>query len=300
MAFGDCLCMKSMTRRKALACTALWLALTGAAAAQPVGEEFAPDVTNIVTKVRLTPARIEYSGLITREANAGVFDLYESADPRPRALLIESQGGSADAGMELGAWLLENGLQVEVDTYCFSSCANYVFPSGGERLLAPHASLMWHGGVTQPITPEELRAVLDETLDGLPEDERRQLLVEHSRAELLEELEHSLTAIVARETCFFRRLGVDQRITTLGHLYERELLRDGDSYMGWDFSLEDLARLGVRDVSVKGGGAWEPLFPVPGQKIYRIRLDALPDFQPRVVLRAAGSSREPGRVPCGE
>ena len=274
--------MKCMTRRKAFACTAVWLTLAGAAVAQSDGSGSAPDVTNIVTRVRLTQERIEYSGLITREANAGVFDLYESADPKPRALLIESQGGSADAGMELGAWLFENDLQVQVDTYCFSSCANYVFPSGRTRLLAPHASLMWHGGVTQPITQEELGEVLDETLDGLPEDERRQLLAERSRTEVLEELQRSLRTLVARETCFFRRLGVDQRITTLGHLYERELLGDRNSYVGWDFSLEDMTRLGIRDISVKGGGAWEPQFPLPGQKVYRMRLDELPDFQPRV------------------
>lgn len=261
---------------------ALWLALEGAASAQPIAETPALDVTNIVTKVRLTAERIEYSGLITHEANAGVFELYQSADPKPQALLIESQGGSADAGMELGAWLFENDIQVQIDTYCFSSCANYVFPSGRTRLLAPHASLMWHGGVTQPISPEELADVLDEILAGLPDEERHQLLESHSRDELKGQLQQSLIAIVARETYFFRKLGIDQRITTLGHLYERELLKGEAYYMGWDFSLEDMARLGIRDITIKGGQAWEPVFPVRGRKIYRIRLDALPGFQPRL------------------
>ena len=263
------------------ALSVVFLALAGAVGAQPIPQAPTLDVTNIVTKVRLTAERIEYSGLITHEANAGVFELYQSADPKPQALLIESQGGSADAGMELGTWLFENGMQVQINTYCFSSCANYVFPSGRTRLLAPHASLMWHGGVTQPITPEELARVLDETLAGFPEDERRRLLEEHSRDELAQQLQQSLIAIVARETYFFRRLGVDQRITTLGHLYERELLKGEGDYMGWDFSLDDLARLGVRDISIKGGEAWEPVFPVRGRKIYRIKLDELPDFQPR-------------------
>lgn len=257
------------------------LALAGAASAHPVAETPALDVTNIVTKVRLTAERIEYSGLITHEANAGVFELYQSADPKPQALLIESQGGSADAGMELGTWLFENALQVQIDTYCFSSCANYVFPSGRTRLLAPHASLMWHGGVTQPITPEELAQVLDATLAGFPEEERRRLLEEHSHDELLQQLQQSLIAIVARETYFFRRLSVDQRVTTLGHLHERELLKGEGYYMGWDFSLDDMARLGIRDISIKDGEAWEPVFPVPGRRIYRIHLAELPDFQPR-------------------
>jgi hypothetical protein len=259
----------------------LLLALASAASAHPVVEAPAFDVKNIVTRVRLTADRIEYRGLITHEANQGVFDLYRSADPKPQTLFIESQGGSADAGMELGTWLFENGLQVQVDTYCFSSCANYVFPSGRTRVLAPHASLMWHGGVTQPITPQELAQVLEEALDGLPEEERRQLLAQHSSDELLQQLQRSRLAIVARETAFFRRLGVDQRITTLGHLYERELLQGQGYYMGWDFSLDDMRRLGIRDISVEGGTTWEPVFPVTGQQIYRIHLDALPDFQPQ-------------------
>jgi hypothetical protein len=265
----------------AVVAQAVLLALAGAASAQPVAQAPALDVANIVTKVRLTAERIEYSGLITHEANAGVFELYQSADPKPDTLLMESQGGSADAGMELGAWLFENRLQVQIDTYCFSSCANYVFPAGRARVLAPHASLMWHGGVTQPITPAELADVLDETLAGLSEEERRQLLHERSRDELMQQLQQSLTAIVARETHFFRRLGIDQRITTLGHLYERELLKGEGYYMGWDFSIEDMARLGIRQIEVKGGEAWAPVFPVPGRTIYRIHLDELPDFQPR-------------------
>lgn len=260
---------------------ALLLLLAGAASAQAAEPTPAFDLSSIVTHVRLTADRIEYSGLITREANAGVFELYQSAEPKPQALLIESQGGSADAGMELGDWLFETGLQVQIDTYCFSSCANYVFPAARTRLLAPHASLMWHGGVTQPITRDELVGVLEETLDGLSEEERQQLLREHSRDELLQQLQQSLAAIVARESYFFRKLGVDQRITMLGHLYEHELLEGAGHYMGWDFSLEDMARLGIRHIAIKGGAAWEPEFPVRGQKIYRIRLDDLPGFQPR-------------------
>ena len=127
----------------------LCLAALGASAAQSAAP---PSDVELVTKVRLTADRIEYSGIITAEANAGVFELYESAQPKPTALWIESQGGSAGAGMQLGSWVFDNGLDVEVDTYCFSSCANYVFPAGRTKVLASRASLMWHGGVTQPIT----------------------------------------------------------------------------------------------------------------------------------------------------
>lgn len=258
----------------------LLLCLTGLAAA--AAEDAARTDIEIVTKVRLTADRIEYRGLITAEANAGAFELYESAQPKPMALWIESEGGSADAGMQLGSWLLDNGLDVEVDTYCFSSCANYVFAAGRTKVLAPRASLMWHGGVTQPVTPEELEAVLDDTLAHLDEIEQRTLLEQHSRAELLQQLDHSRIDLVARETRFFQRIGVDQRITTLGQLYERELLQGEGNYTGWDYSLEDLAKLGIRQVHVRDGGQWAPECPIRNGRIYRIRLDSLSKFVPRV------------------
>lgn len=248
-------------------------------------QERAADTLEIVTHIRLAAERLEYSGLITREANAGLFDLYASADPKPRSLLIESQGGSADAGMELGSWIFEHALEVEVDTYCLSSCANYVFPAGRARVLAAHASLMWHGGATQPISAQELEDVLTLTLEDIEEQERRELLAQHSRAELIRQLQDSMAEIVARETLFFAKIGVDQRITRLGHLYERELLQGQGRYLGWDFSLEDMGRLGIRDVRVKDGAAWEPRCPIDGQQIYRIHLDELTDFEPRLPPR---------------
>jgi len=268
----------------------LCLGALGASAAQ---SDAPPTDAEIITKGRLTADRIEYSGIITTEANAGVFELYESAQPKPTALWIESQGGSAGAGMQLGSWVFDNGLDVEIDTYCFSSCANYVFPAGRTKVLASRASLMWHGGVTQPITLEELEAVLGDTLDHMDEFEEHALLEERSRQELLQQLDQSRAALVARETRFFQKIGVDQRITMLGHLYERELLQGEGNYTGWDYSLEDLARLGVRQIRVRDGGQWAPVFPLRGGKIYRIRLDSLSDFVPHIPLPMPLDARGP-------
>jgi len=268
----------------------LCLAALGASAAQSAAP---PSDVELVTKVRLTADRIEYSGIITAEANAGVFELYESAQPRPTALWIESQGGSAGAGMQLGSWVFDNDLDVEVDTYCFSSCANYVFPAGRTKVLASRASLMWHGGVTQPITLAELEAVLGDTLDHMDELEEHALLEQRSREELLQQLDHSRVDLVARETRFFQKIGVDQRITVLGHLYERELLQGEGSYTGWDYSLEDLARLGVRQIRVRDGGQWGPVFPLRGGRIFRIRLDSLSEFVPHVPLPTPPDARGP-------
>lgn len=256
------------------------VALTLATFAEPARAE-STDM-RIVTKVRLTDCCIEYQGLITSEANDGVFQLYQEASPKPTTLLIESYGGGAAAAMRLGMWMIDNALDVQVDTYCYSSCANYVFLAGHNKWLAPHASLMWHGGTTQPIDRADLEHLLDDMLSSLEPEARDAILAERTRERLLEMLEMSRLELVARETKFFKRIGVDQRITVLGSLFERELLANDDDYAGWDLSLSDLDKLGVHGVKVIGDAPWQPSPARDNLLIYRIQLDRLPGFSPRI------------------
>lgn len=235
----------------------------------------------IVTKIRLTDCCIEYQGLITSEANQGVFDLYQEASPKPTALVIESYGGGAAAAMQLGNWMIDNELDVQIDTYCYSSCANYVFLAGRNKRLTPHASLMWHGGVTQPIDRPELEHLLDDMLGTLERDARDAVLAEHPRERLIQELEASRLELIKRETAFFARTGVDARITVLGHLFEQELLANDHDYAGWDLSLTDLGKLGVHGIQVIGDETWTPWPARDNLFVYRIQLDRLPGFEPR-------------------
>lgn len=236
----------------------------------------------IVTKVRLTDCCIEYQGLIASEANDGVFELYREASPKPTTLRIESQGGGAAAAMRLGMWILDTELDVQVDRYCYSSCANYVFLAGRNKLLGPHASLMWHGGVTQPLNRADLEHLLDDMLSTLDVEARDAVLAEHPRIRLLEQLEMSRLELIARETHFFERIAVDQRLTVLGHLFERELLANDHNYSGWDLSLPDLDKLGVHGIRVIDDAAWQPWPAQDNLVVYRIRLDSLPGFSPQI------------------
>lgn len=244
---------------------------------------------DLATIVRQRSERIEYRGLISHEANAAVFGLFDAAQGRLTTLLIESEGGSAEAAMELGSWLFDRGLTVQIDEYCLSSCANYVFTAARRKVLSPRAALMWHGGFMQAVDRGELECVLEEALASMSEEERSELLNRCSRVELLGQLERSLAVMIEAEQRYFRRIGVDRRITVLGQLYERELLANAppQHYVGWDFSLEDLAKLGVDAVEVEGGATWNPDAPVPGARVYRITLAQLPDFRP------APPTREP-------
>ncbi|VXB36788.1 hypothetical protein [Massilia sp. 9I] len=63
-----------------------------------------------------------------------------------KTIIIDSTGGDADAGMRIGESLAAADVEVVVDRYCFSSCANYVFVPARHKALNAGAVLGFHGG----------------------------------------------------------------------------------------------------------------------------------------------------------
>jgi hypothetical protein len=219
------------------------------------------------TQVQLDGNAIRYDGSITEAANRRARELYDSRDVKPTRLSIRSGGGDVIQGMALGKWVFERGLDVEVKEGCFSSCANYVLTAGRRIQIGKDAILGWHGGATQGLSLDHA-----EFVEGEPEGGKKEASVPSEQ-----EFEAWVRELVAEETQFFERIGVDQRITTLGQKApypERFPAEKG--YIGWDYSLEDLARLGVRHVEVTGGGSWSPRALTDERKVFRVELGPLP------------------------
>jgi hypothetical protein len=100
-----------------------------------------------------------------------------------------------------------------------------------------------------------------------------------ARAEVEKQFEEWRQGLLEQERAFFAKVGVDQRITTLGQLptYEQQF-PPASGYVGWDYSIEDLARLGLREIEVENGREWEPGPAPQGKRIFRLRLADHPDF----------------------
>ncbi|MDN3699928.1 hypothetical protein QWY96_01515 [Vibrio artabrorum] len=64
-------------------------------------------------------------------------------------LRITSPGGDVPSGIELGYFIKENNLNVEVDKLCFSACANYVIPAAKTVIIKEGSLIGWHGGPRQ-------------------------------------------------------------------------------------------------------------------------------------------------------
>ena len=99
-------------------------------------------------EVRILGNTLFYDGEITADKNRLLFDL--NKDKIATSLEIDSVGGDVIAGIELGNWIVVHELDIKVGAICASSCANYVFPAGKNKILQENSVLLWHGSSYQP------------------------------------------------------------------------------------------------------------------------------------------------------
>lgn len=210
------------------------------------------------TTVAVNGVDLTYVGEITHAANERLFSLAASRAAKPTTLVITSRGGDVKAGIELGTWVFESGLDVRVSEFCVSSCANYVFVAGVAKILEPTAMLAWHGGATQHFELSCKEVIREGDVGDCNDEELKNVL----GAELDE--------LRALETKFFERIGVDQEITVLGQRSPYDC-RDSADYVGWYYSIEDMESMGVDGIVILGT-EWTPVTPSPGIRICRVDL----------------------------
>ena len=173
-----------------------------------------------------------------------------SEDPAVLRLVIRSPGGLVDAALDMAEAVHDRGLDVEVDTACLSSCANYVFPAGRRKLLSGPAAVAWHGNMAHVL----YRAQRGEE--------------QWSEAQLAQ-----ARALARREDAFYRRIGVDGFVCWFGKI---------PPYAVPDFyalSPRDMARFGIGEVSVR-----HPDAPLPAD-VRMLAVDPAVAVQERPVVR---------------
>ena len=187
------------------------------------------------TTVNLKENTVIYHGKLSPSANQKLLSILENSENKVAWLSITSEGGEINHGMDLGDIVHDYDLKLEVNEYCLSSCANYVFSAANHHRISNHAVIGFHGGTTG------MEKEISSFIDALPEEERE--LTKQS-------LEKYMKSAVIRERNFFEKIGVDQRITTLGQSSEYKEFAEKEDFIGWYYSLEGLATLGVSNIDV--------------------------------------------------
>ena len=177
------------------------------------------------------------------------------------AIRINSPGGITDQGIQIGEWISEHGIDVIVEELCFSSCANYIFTAGKNKVIEKDAIVGWHGSEQQDpfiaagygITMAELHARnYDELKDWgeIPSGETKEDFV----ASMLELDAEGF----GKEQQFLDAIGVNLYLMVYGMLPDQfdYYFSDDTHFGGWTFSIEDLAKFGVNNVTYEGEGQY--------------------------------------------
>lgn len=140
-------------------------------------------------------------------------------DPSINRLIISSEGGKLVAAMDLGEYISDHHIDVVAFEYCYSSCANYVFPAGRRKRLPSSTLLVWH---------------MDAQLHGAQEGSRSNWFKAYD-----------VERTIDREVRFYNKLGVNPAFSHFG------MLPPHDTKLGYTVLPSQLARMGIRDVQIK-------------------------------------------------
>lgn len=66
----------------------------------------------------------------------------------PLVMVVRSGGGEVKAALAIGEALLDRPTTIVADTFCASSCANFLITAGHRRIVRPDTLLLYHGGAT--------------------------------------------------------------------------------------------------------------------------------------------------------
>jgi len=165
-----------------------------------------PLATPAVADIRLAAGTAYYAGPINAGLNQQLFTAVKGK--AVKRLVITSSGGEVKAGIALGLWVFDRRLDVEVTDYCLSSCANYVFPAGQRKSIAPGAIVAWHGNYHH----------LQQT--GLWRDDIAPRMARHGEDAATAEVHvrELVDRLVNLERDFFAHIGVNEFICWIGKL----------------------------------------------------------------------------------
>jgi hypothetical protein len=171
-------------------------------------------------------------------------------------MVVNSGGGDTKAGIFIGSIIADLKPHLTIETGCFSSCANFIAPAAASITIRANAFLGWHGndrgfaiaaaeeGVT---LREHLRAKNAVSPDGKSADIEA----------FLDEAVPTTEALIAEEAALYERIGLKNdtfAVCGVGKRFDGRLAGD---QLGWGFSIEDMARLGLPPVRYEGSGTYE-------------------------------------------
>lgn len=194
----------------------------------------------LAADIYLQEEMVYYRGKITSKNVVRFMNIVQGKTVR--SLVITSTGGEINAGMDLGDWIFAKQINITIEDYCLSTCANYIFTAGYEKKILPRAIVAWHGNSFQKtgLSEADIREKTKLFLQSLPPEKRQGLDVGSMVKKALQEMRNNQT----RERAFFDKIGVNGQVCLLG---QNEDSKVADFHI---LSVSDMKRFGINRVHV--------------------------------------------------
>lgn len=143
-------------------------------------------------------------------------DVFKPAfDSSITTVVLDSGGGEVADTLSMAEDMSAQDVDIHVENFCFSSCANYLFTAGNRRTLGEYAVVGFHGNA------QALIGDGDRTF-GLSAEEIEANASEFAKAQ------KGLDALLAREKAFFADHGIDQALFERTQRVDKGI--EGESY----------------------------------------------------------------------
>ena len=191
-----------------------------------------------------------YSGEISKERNAVFLNQYKTQPPDK--IIITSSGGEVAAAITLARWIYRYQIDVEIDQYCLSSCANYLFPAANRKIIQPGAIVAWHGNYHHLKKTGLWKSEINARMEKYKTDYRTAKMTIESQVDELVKMEHD----------FFNDIKVNQFICWVGKMPPYNV---ADFYF---LSRQDMAHFGINKIVLNHDYATTDITAFPYDVIY--------------------------------
>ena len=217
----------------------------------------------IPATITVEDSTIIFVGDIELETYRDFLDAVRGKENQITTIRVNSPGGITDQGILIGQWIFDHEIDVIVEEQCFSSCANYVFTAGKNKIIEKDAIVGWHGSEQQePFIAAGLGLTMRE-LHVRNYDRRKEfggpLTPNESKEEYVENmLKYDEYERVDDESEFLEKIGVNLYLMVYGFLPDQfdYYMTEQTEFGGWTFSIEDMAKFGVHNVTYEGEGRY--------------------------------------------
>ena len=196
---------------------------------------------------------IYYRGEINQKNYESFLEKVNNSNKKITKLIINSGGGNTVYGRKIGEFIFDNKLDVEVESFCFSSCANYIFPAGKTKYIQKDAIVGFHGSehqvfltknknktIQQQIKKELIKALTEANNTQNKDDIEKIAIIETKRS--MESLKE--------EKLFYKKIKVDISLPILG--IKSLIDKNNTKYMGFTYKIDDFKKFGVKNVIYLG------------------------------------------------